>query len=97
MTMNQLENKLRRADRKQAVLYLFCNFVSLLLITAYSAMMFSPTVLLVLPEGGDSRKQMVAIFVLALFGCVVFTVYASKVFFRKKARHLGGSMALGAS
>ncbi len=77
MTMNQLENKLRRADRKQAVLYLFCNFVSLLLITAYSAMMFSPTVLLVLPEGGDSRKQMVAIFVLALFGCVVFTVYAS--------------------
>ena len=58
MTMNQLENKLRRADRKQAVLYLFCNFVSLLLITAYSAMMFSPTVLLVLPEGGDSRKQM---------------------------------------
>lgn len=97
MTMNQLENKLRRADRKQAVLYLFCNFVSLLLITAYSAMMFSPTVLLVLPEGGDSRKQMVAIFVLALFGCVVFTVYASNLFFRKKSRQLGALMALGAS
>lgn len=97
MTMNQLENKLRRTDRKQAALYLFCNFVSLMLITAYSAMMFSPTVLLVLPEGGDSRKQMAMIFVLALFGCVVFTVYASNLFFRKKSRQLGTLMALGAS
>lgn len=97
MTMKMLENKLQKTDRKQAVLYLFCNFVSLLLITAYSAMMFSPTVLLALPEGGDSRKQMIAIFVLALFGCVVFTVYASGLFFRKKAKQLGILMALGAS
>lgn len=95
--MNQLEQKLQKADRKQALLYLFCNFVSLLLITAYSAMMFSPTVLLVLPEGGDSRKQMMAVFVLALFGCVVFTIYASGLFFRKKSRQLGTLMALGAS
>lgn len=97
MTMKQLEDKLQRADRKQAALYLFCNFMSLLLITAYAAMMFSPTVLLVLPEGGDSRKQMTAIFVLALFGCVVFTIYASGLFFRKKSRQLGALMALGAS
>lgn len=97
MTLKHLEKKLQKADAKQAKLYLFCNFVSLLLITAYSAMMFSPTVLLVLPEGGDSRKQMAAIFVLALFGCVVFTVYASGLFFRKKAKQLGTLMALGAS
>ncbi len=97
MTMKQLERKLQKAESRQALLYLFCNFVSLMLITAYSAMMFSPTVLLVLPEGGDSRKQMIAIFVLALFGCVVFTVYASGLFFRKKARQLGTLMALGAS
>lgn len=89
--------KLQRADRKQAALYLFCNFISLLLITAYSAMIFSPTVLLVLPEGGDSRKQMMAIYVLALFGCVIFTIYASNLFFRKKSRQLGALMALGAS
>jgi len=88
---------LRKADSKQAALYLFCNFVSLLLITAYSAMMFSPTVLLVLPEGGDSRKQMTAIFALALFGCVVFTIYASNLFFRRKSRQLGTLMAIGAS
>lgn len=94
---SSLLTKLHKSERKQATLYLFCNFVSLLLITAYSAMMFSPTVLLVFPEGGDSRKQMIGIFVLALFGCVVFTIYASCLFFRKKARQLGILMALGTS
>lgn len=96
-TKKELFQKLQKADRKQARLYLFCNFISLLLITAYSAMMLSPTVLLVLPEGGDSRKQMTVIFVLALFGCVVFTIYASCLFFRGKAKQLGTLMALGAS
>lgn len=97
MTMQKLEQKLQKADRKQAALYLFCNFISLMLITAYAAMMFSPTVQQILPTGGDSRKQMYMIFVLALFGCVVFTVYAASLFFRKKARQIGILMALGAS
>lgn len=97
MTMQKLEEKLQKADRKQAGLYLFCNFISLMLISAYSAMIFSPTILTVLPKGGDSRKQMIAIFVLALFGCTVFTVYAASLFFRKKSRQLGTLMALGAS
>lgn len=96
-TMAQLEQKLQKADRKQAMLYLFCNFISLMLITAYAAMMFSNTVQTIFPEGGDSRKQMIAIFVLTLFGCTVFTVYASSLFFRKKSRQLGVLMALGAS
>ena len=48
-------------------------------------------------EGGDSRKQVTMIFALALFGCVVFTVYASGLFFRKKSKQLGTLMALGAS
>ena len=68
-TMRDLEKKLRKLDYHQARLYLFCNFISLMLITAYSIMMMAPTVLEVLPEGGDSRKQMVAIFVLAAVGC----------------------------
>lgn len=95
--MKQLEQRLRKSDYRQAKLYLLCNFISLLLITAYSAMMFSPTVQNILPTGGDSRKQMYAIFVLALFGCVAFTIYASTLFFRKKSRQLGILMALGAS
>ena len=96
-TMAQLEQKFQKADRIQAMLYLFCNFISLMLITAYAAMMFSNTVQTIFPEGGDSRKQMTAIFVLTLFGCTVFTVYASSLFFRKKSRQLGVLMALGAS
>ncbi len=98
MTMQTLEKKLhKKASRKQATLYLLCNFVSMMLITSYAAILFSPTILNVLPEGGDSRKQLYAIFVMALFGCVVFTIYAASLFFRKKSRQLGILMALGAS
>lgn len=96
-TMRDLEKTLRRLDYHQARLYLFCNFISLLLITAYSIMMLSPTVLEVFPEGGDSRKQMQMIFALAVVGCVAFTLYATALFFRKKSRQVGILMALGIS
>lgn len=92
-----MEQKLQRADRKHAHLYLFCNFIALMIISAYAGMMFSPTVQTAFPAGGDSRKQMNAIFVLTLIGCVVFTVYAAGLFFRHKSRQLGILMALGAS
>ena len=95
-TMAELESRLRRTNLKQAALYLFCNFISLMLMTAYSGLMFSPTVQDIFPPGGDSRKQLYAIFVLALFGCVIFTIYAASLFFRKKSRQLGILMALGA-
>ena len=97
ITMKQMEQKLQRADRKHAHLYLFCNFIALMIISAYAGMMFSPTVQTAFPAGGDSRKQMNAIFVLTLIGCVVFTVYAAGLFFRHKSRQLGILMALGAS
>lgn len=96
-TMVELESCLRRTNHRQAALYLFCNFISLMLMTAYSGLMFSPTVQDIFPPGGDSRKQLYAIFVMALFGCVIFTVYAASLFFRKKSRQLGILMALGAS
>lgn len=97
LNMKQMERKLRHADRKHAHLYLFCNFIALMIISAYAGMMFSPTVQTVFPPGGDSRKQMNAIFILTLAGCVVFTVYAASLFFRHKSRQLGILMALGAS
>lgn len=96
-TIKDLERKLQKTDYKQARLYLFCNFIALMLISSYSALMLSPTVQLVFPEGGDSRKQMIAIFALTLFGCGVFTIYAASLFFRKKSKQLGVLMALGAS
>lgn len=88
---------LRRKNIRQYTLLAGCCFFSVLLITAYVCMMRSPTVLNVLPEGGDSRKQIMMIFVLAVLGCGVFTIYASGLFFRYKSREVGILMALGAS
>lgn len=85
INMKQMDQKLHRADRKQSRLYLFCNFIALMIISAYSALMLSPTVQKVFPEGGDSRKQMYMIFVMTLVGCVVFTIYALGLFFRHKS------------
>lgn len=97
LTMKTMEQKLQRAGRKQSRLYLFCNFTALMIISAYSALMCSKTVQTVFPPGGDSRKQMYAIFVMTLAGCIVFTVYAAGLFFRHKSAQLGILMALGAS
>ena len=88
---------LRRQNRRQYALLTGCCFFSVLLITAYVCMMRSPTILNVLPEGGDSRKQVMMIFVLAVLGCGVFTTYASGLFFRQKSRETGIFLALGAT
>lgn len=96
-SLKKMEQKLQKADRKHARLYLFCNFMALMITSAFSALMLSPTVQTVFPKGGDSRKQMNAIFVLTLVGCVIFTMYASGLFFRHKSGQLGILMALGAS
>ena len=42
-TLKKMERKLQHADRKHAWLYLFCNFTALMIISAYSGMMLSPT------------------------------------------------------
>lgn len=94
---SQVTAALRRKSLGQYALLTLCCFVSVLLITAYASMMRSPTVLSVFPEGGDSRKQMTMIFVLAVLGCGVFTTYASGLFFRHKSREVGILLALGAS
>lgn len=60
---------LRKKGRGQYVLLFGCLFFSVLLITAYCLMMCSPTVRNVLPVGGDSRKQVMMIFVLVVIGC----------------------------
>ena len=45
----------------------------------------------------DREGEKLAERLMELFGCVVFTVYAASLFFRKKSRQLGILMALGAS
>lgn len=94
---NEVYSLLRRQNRKQYALLAGCCFFSVLLITAYACMMRAPTILSILPEGGDSRKQVMMVFVLAVIGCGVFTIYASGLFFRQKSREIGIFMALGAS
>ena len=88
---------LRRKNKGQYALLVGCSFFSVLLITAYACMMRAPTILSVLPEGGDSRKQVMMIFILAVLGCAVFTTYAAGLFFRQKSRETGVFLALGAT
>ena len=93
---SEVYSHLRRANKKQYALLAGCCFFSVLLITAYVCMIRSPTILNVLPEGGDSRKQVMMIFVLAVIGCGAFTTYAAGLFFRQKSRETGIFLALGA-
>ena len=95
--LSDVYKKLRRKNKGQYVLLAGCNFFSVLLITAYICMMRSPTILSVLPEGGDSRKQVMMVFVLAVVGCAVFTTYAAGLFFRQRSQEIGIFLALGAS
>lgn len=89
--------RLRKTNRGRYGLLFFCSLFSVTLITAYSLMMYSDTVLNVLPEGGDSRKQLMMVYVMTVIGCAVFTTYAAGLFFREKSRETGIFLALGAS
>lgn len=95
--MEDVFRALRNYNHKNYKLYVLCTFLATMLITAYGIMMYAPTVLTVLPEGGDSRKQVMMIFVLACVGCLVFVIYGGSLFCRMKSRELGTLMALGAS
>lgn len=95
VTMNSIISKLRKKNLKSYYILIFCTILSVLLVTSYALMFFSPTVLEILPEGGDSRKQGFAIFTIAIIGCSVFTTYASSLFFKYKSREFGIFMALG--
>ncbi len=96
-TFNKVSARLRSKNRGRYALLFFCALFSVTLVTAYSLMMRSPTVMDVLPEGGDSRKQVMMIYVLTILGCAVFTTYAAGLFFREKSRETGIFLALGAS
>lgn len=97
MNFTEINAKLRHTNRKNYFLLMGCCFFSVLLITIYVTMIRTPTVLNVLPEGGDSRKQVLAIFIMMILGCAAFTTYASGLFLRSKSRETGMFLALGAS
>ena len=93
--MNKIYKKLRKNTKGQYYLLSFCVFLSVLLVTSFSLMYFGPTVQAFLPEGGDTRKMASLLLGVTAVGCFVFTVYASGLFFRFKAKEYGILMALG--
>lgn len=94
--LHSVFSALRKNGKGQYKLLSGCLFFATLLITAFCMIMYSPTVQNTLPEGGDSRKQVMMVFVLAVIGCGAFSVYASGLFFRYKSRETGTLLALGA-
>ena len=95
-TMKQIFSKLRRHAKTDYRLLILCNFIANLLVSAFSFLIWSSTVQKTFPPGGDSMKQVMMVFCIAIFGCLVFTVYAALLFFRYKSREIGIFMALGA-
>lgn len=96
MTMNKIYGKLRSHNKKNYVMLIFCIILSVLLVTSYGLIYFSPTVQIILPDGGDSSKMADMVFAAAILGCGIFTIYASSLFYRYKSREMGIFMALGA-
>ncbi|MCI9595725.1 MAG: FtsX-like permease family protein [Firmicutes bacterium] len=95
MTMNDIWRKLRKNNKGQYRQFRFCVGFAVMLITSYLMMLQSPLIQNTLPEGGDSRKQVYMIFVLAAVGCVIFIAYAAGLFLRYKSREVGVFLALG--
>lgn len=96
MTLYNIYGKLRRFNWKNYTNLFFCMILSVVLVTSFALIYFSPTVQMILPAGGDSRKQAVMIFAVAVIGCAIFTMYASTLFFKNKSRETGIFLALGA-
>lgn len=95
MTMNKITAKLRRKNQEQYRLLGICIFLSVLLVSSFAMMFFSPSIQEFLPPGGDTRKLMWLMLGVVVIGCLIFTLYGSSLFFRRKSREFGVMMALG--
>lgn len=95
MTFRYVWKKLRTGGKGAYRQFCFCIGFAVLLITSYLMMLMSPLIQETLPEGGDSRKQVYMVFALAAAGCIIFAVYAAKLFLRYKSREAGVFLALG--
>lgn len=95
MTMSSITAKLRKKNQEQYRLLGICIFLSALLVSSFTMMFFSPSVQEFLPAGGDTRKLMWLMLFVVSAGCMIFTLYGSSLFFRKKSREFGVMLALG--
>lgn len=95
MTLHTIFQHLRKNNPGEYKLFLGCNTFAILLISSFLAVLTSPLVQNVLPEGGDSRKQVYIIFGAAILGCFLFTIYSASLFLRYKSRETGILTAMG--
>ena len=95
MTMNKILEKLRKENKDQYRILGICIFLSILLVSSYAMMYFSPAIQKMLPEGGDTRKLCWLMFGVTVAGCTIFTIYGSSLFFKYKSREFGVLLALG--
>lgn len=96
MTMSKITAKLRRKNQDQYRMLGLCILLSVLLVSSFTIMFFSPAIQEFLPPGGDTRKLMWLMLGVVVIGCLIFTLYGSSLFFRKKSREFGVMLALGA-
>ncbi|MBO0453356.1 FtsX-like permease family protein [Candidatus Enterococcus murrayae] len=96
LSMSDLLKKLRKYNQRNYLQFIFCMTFSVLLITSYAVMLYSTIVQQTLPVGGDSRKQVMMIFAIAIIGCLIFIMYAANLFLKYKSRETGVFLALGA-
>lgn len=96
MTMSRITAKLRRKNQEQYRMLGICVLLSVLLVSSFTMMYLSPSIQGFLPPGGDTRKLMCLMLGVVVIGCLIFTVYGSSLFFRKKSREFGVMLALGA-
>lgn len=95
MTMNKIMAKLRKNSKGQYTLLGVCIFLSVLMVSAFAFLYFSPTVQELLPTGGDTRKLSWLLFFVTAAGCTIFTIYGADLFFKNKSREFGVFLALG--
>lgn len=89
MTMNKIMAKLRKNSKGQYTLLGVCIFLSVLMVSAFAFLYFSPTVQELLPTGGDTRKLSWLLFFVTAAGCTIFTIYGADLFFKNKSREFG--------
>lgn len=95
MKMNKIMAKLREKNKNQYYLLGICVFLSVLLVTSFTLMYFSPSIQELLPPGGDTRKLAWLMLGVTVIGCTIFTLYGTGLFLRYKSREIGVFLALG--
>uniref|UniRef100_UPI0040569DFF ABC transporter permease n=1 Tax=Agathobacter sp. TaxID=2021311 RepID=UPI0040569DFF len=96
MTLNKVFAKLRKYNKKNYYQLKFCIAFAVMLIASFISMVLNPAIQNVLPSGGDSRKIVYMIFIIAIIGCSIFIIYATRLFLRYRSREIGVFLALGA-